>query len=99
MSQFDVRHLPPDAPKAGFTFVVKQPWRRGAACRHYPTWLFYEETIDAERECQLICSGCPVRAQCLQQALVEEGAAPAIDRYGVRGGLLPNERAKLRPNN
>ena len=99
MSRFELDHLPPEPPKAGFNFVVKQPWRKGAHCLRYPTWLFYEETDDAENECKLICRSCPVRAKCLATALVEEGTAPAEERYGVRAGLTPDERATLHGDN
>jgi WhiB family transcriptional regulator, redox-sensing transcriptional regulator len=39
-----------------------------------------------------ICHGCPVRAQCLSVSLRYWD----IGQYGVWGGLIPAERAKLR---
>ena len=97
MSRFDLNHLPPDVPKASFTFVVKQSWRDRRACRKYPTWLFYDDSDVADSEALLVCARCPVRAQCLNQALIEEKGIAAELRFGVRGGTLSHERATLRP--
>ena len=99
MSRFELDHLPPEPPKAGFNFVVKQPWRKGAACRNYPTWLFYDESDEGDDEAKLICASCPVHRQCLAQALIEEGRAPADERFGIRAGLTPEERATLHGDN
>jgi WhiB family redox-sensing transcriptional regulator len=40
-----------------------------------------------------VCRSCPVRVECLADALAEE--AEAAWRYGVRGGLTAGERAAL----
>jgi hypothetical protein len=41
------------------------------------------------------CEGCPVIAECLAAALAEEGTLAASNRYTIRGGLSPAERATL----
>lgn len=41
-----------------------------------------------------ICAGCPVVAECLADALRTEGSGGS-GRYGVRGGLSPDERADV----
>ena len=43
-----------------------------------------------------ICAGCPVRPDCLQAALDEESQANDQRIYGIRGGLTPEERTRLR---
>ena len=40
-----------------------------------------------------ICARCPVREQCLEDALLYEPYLPA--RHGMRGGMLPSERTAL----
>ena len=40
-----------------------------------------------------LCAGCPVKADCLADALAEEGDLSAKSRYLVRGGLTPRGRA------
>ena len=43
-----------------------------------------------------ICAACVVRVECLDAALVEEsGLSNREHIHGVRGGLLPRERARL----
>jgi WhiB family transcriptional regulator, redox-sensing transcriptional regulator len=37
-----------------------------------------------------ICAGCPVRPACLADAMASR------DGFGIRGGLTPNERQRLR---
>ena len=93
----EMNNLPKENPPAPF-LVESLPWMRGAKCRPYPTWLFYEEDDeDAINECSLICARCPVRRQCLAQALIEEKKLPAEERFGYRGGMTPAERATVTP--
>lgn len=58
-------------------------WRARAACRGMPTALFYQPVPTAALR---VCTGCPVRAQCLQVAFDH------ADPYGVWGGLTPADR-------
>lgn len=65
-------------------------WRARAACAgQVPDVWFLPET---EKEAIRICHGCPVRAECLADALTHEGAAET-GRYGIRGGLTPVQRS------
>lgn len=41
------------------------------------------------------CLACPVRAQCLEQALRLEGDTPSRMRFGIFGALTPTERFSL----
>jgi WhiB family redox-sensing transcriptional regulator len=63
-----------------------------AACRDVPTDTFYPERGDplGTGPAKRICAGCPVRAECLADAL-ERG-----DPWGVWGGLSERERRRLK---
>jgi hypothetical protein len=71
---------------------VEQPPRdTGAACAGIPTEVFYERKHLAHA--LKVCGTCPLaeRMACLQ----EEMARPAIEQYGVRGGLIASHRKKI----
>lgn len=70
-------------------------WRRVAACRDVdPEWFFpasekgpdHDEQVERAKH---VCAGCPVRAECLVEAL-------ARIPYGIAGGLTEEERRVLR---
>lgn len=67
-------------------------WIFKAACRDVPTAVFYPEPKkgpggpDLYREAKAICDGCPVKQACLDHALDND------ERWGVWGGLSPNQR-------
>lgn len=70
----------------------------GAKCSPWMDDLFFPEKsgnghYEAARQ---ICGTCPVRQACLDVAMQEEGNLSAPSRYGMRGGLTPDERYKLR---
>lgn len=67
-------------------------WRARAACRRVPQRVFYGSGPHAEA--RLICAECPVRLDCLEEALALEPMALCL-RFGVRGGLGPGERQVL----
>lgn len=77
-----------DSPAAPF-LVEKQPWLAHAACVGAATDVWFEEGFT--NEALDVCACCPVRKQCGEQALVEEGVAP-YGRYGVRGGMTAAQR-------
>lgn len=64
-----------------------------AACRGVPVDWFYASGRGATRPARAICQGCPVRLDCLADALEVEARLPY--RSGVRGGLTAGERAAL----
>jgi transposase len=41
------------------------------------------------------CFDCPVRERCLSAALEAEGTADVRRRYGIQGGMLPGDRARM----
>ena len=51
-------------------------------------------TYDATIEALAICGGCPVKTQCLTDALRIEKGTRSAERFSIRGGLTPTERAK-----
>lgn len=80
--------------------VDGEPWWNFANCRDTPdSWWFGEDGkgrisyLDA-LEC---CSTCPVKQECLDSAMAEEGTRGdwARHRFGVRGGLTPWQRTEL----
>jgi WhiB family transcriptional regulator, redox-sensing transcriptional regulator len=67
-------------------------WRAEAACRGTSTALFYPSLGDltAARHAKAVCATCPVRVECLEEAL-RDG-----ELFGIRGGLTPRERRRAR---
>ena len=66
-------------------------WRDLAACLHTDPESFFPEASNADAYARRVCACCPVRAECLEDAL-----APAQDRqHGIRGGLSANQRRAL----
>ncbi len=71
-------------------------WRRQAACASADPGLFHppdgwigQLAMQAAKQ---VCAGCPVRSDCLADALAWERPT---DRHGVLGGLTAAERARL----
>lgn len=59
----------------------RHAWRDHAACRGTNTENWYDEKLEAR--CLRICASCPVRQQCLDDAMRTEHGQEA---WGVRGG-------------
>jgi WhiB family redox-sensing transcriptional regulator len=72
-------------------------WRTDdAACRGADIELFYPEGPKAAartKAARLICSGCPVKAKCLEVHMDEEKSGGG--RYGIKGALTAEERRAL----
>lgn len=68
-------------------------WSKGAQC--LDQWVLFDADHLKEGVAATLCAACPVIAECLSAAVVEEGSLIARNRYGVRGGLSPDERAAL----
>lgn len=71
-------------------------WLDRAACRGRPTDWWYPGQGDrfTQRVAVMVCRGCPVRAECLAEALAAE--ASATYQFGIRGGLTAEARVALR---
>jgi WhiB family redox-sensing transcriptional regulator len=73
------------------------PWRRDAACRNFPTELFFPighgpRALAQANQAKRICSECPVRPDCLDYALATNV------QFGVFGGMSEDERRRARRN-
>jgi hypothetical protein len=73
-----------------------ESWRKRAACLGAPIDLFFPsrfQTGSPYKEGKQFCEVCPVTAECLK---LSELNIPTGDRYGLFGGLTPNERRSKR---
>lgn len=77
----------PDAP------VWHTPWRERAICRPDVDWFPHENDHRAISGLKAICAACPVRAECLDDALTYPKTS---DQWGIFGGLTPTERQTIR---
>lgn len=64
-------------------------WQDLALCAEVGGDMFFPETNQSTRAQKVVCESCPVRAECLQWALVND------ERFGVWGGLSATERRRL----
>jgi WhiB family transcriptional regulator, redox-sensing transcriptional regulator len=64
-------------------------WREQAACRGCPPAVFFPSDETEDNEAKAVCASCPVRVDCLFDALL------AREIEGVRGGLNERERKTL----
>ena len=65
-------------------------WQERALCAQTDPEAFFPEKGGSTREAKRICSGCDVRAECLEYALTND------ERFGIWGGLSERERRRLR---
>ncbi|HEX5349733.1 MAG TPA: WhiB family transcriptional regulator [Pseudonocardiaceae bacterium] len=68
----------------------EQDWQERALCAQTDPEAFFPEKGGSTREAKLICSGCEVRAECLEYALAFD------ERFGIWGGLSERERRRLK---
>ena len=65
-------------------------WQERALCAQTDPEAFFPEKGGSTREAKKICTGCEVRAECLEYALSND------ERFGIWGGLSERERRRLR---
>mgnify|MGYP000432125939 FL=1 len=65
-------------------------WQADAVCAQTDPEAFFPEKGGSTRDAKRICSGCDVKAQCLDYALAND------ERFGIWGGLSERERRKLK---
>lgn len=78
-------------------------WQDDAACRDIGWGLFLPlDDDDANQwnsntyaDGKAVCEVCPVRGDCLDDAMAREGDSAHQYRVGLWGGLTPNQRAVL----
>ena len=66
-----------------------EEWQDRAACRDVPVQLFFPPAEHEGDEAKAMCAICEVRQPCLEYAIA------AGERFGVWGGLTPQERRSL----
>lgn len=66
-----------------------QSWRTRAECRDLDPELFFIERHESAEEAKRVCARCPVRAECLDYALVTR------QRFGIWGGMGERQRRQL----
>ena len=67
-----------------------QSWQERALCAETDPEAFFPEKGGSTREAKRICTGCEVKAECLEYALSND------ERFGIWGGLSERERRRLR---
>lgn len=67
-------------------------WEKHGACVGTPTDLWFPAKTEQDKivAAKRICFGCPVREECLEDALVR------FNRHGIRGGTSEKERKVMR---
>jgi len=65
------------------------PWGDRAACRGMDSEPFFSSDPDTQHQALRTCQECPVRMECLMQALAVE------EEHGVWGGMLEADRRAL----
>jgi len=65
-------------------------WQEKALCAQTDPEAFFPEKGGSTREAKKICTGCEVKAQCLEYALAND------ERFGIWGGLSERERRRLK---
>lgn len=66
-----------------------EDWRNEGLCSQTDPESFYPEKGESTKDAKKICTGCEVRAQCLDYALTHD------ERFGVWGGLSERERNRI----
>jgi WhiB family redox-sensing transcriptional regulator len=70
--------------------TVEEQWQERALCAQTDPEAFFPEKGGSTREAKRICTGCEVRAECLDYALAHD------ERFGIWGGLSERERRRLK---
>lgn len=71
-----------------------QEWRDSALCAQTDPELFFPDKGESSLTAKRICGQCPVREECLQDAITNLTALQ--DLFGVRGGTSPKVRGRIR---
>ncbi|MFD8845505.1 WhiB family transcriptional regulator [Streptomyces pseudogriseolus] len=78
--------------RAPETLPNRLAWAARAACQGQDLALFFSDAEQKVAQAKQICAACPVRRECLDEALRAEGASIGD---GVFGGLTADERTEL----
>jgi WhiB family redox-sensing transcriptional regulator len=66
-----------------------QEWQDLAACRTIPVEMFFPPAEQEADDAKSVCDACTVREPCLEFAIT------AGERFGIWGGLTPQERRSI----
>jgi WhiB family redox-sensing transcriptional regulator len=86
----DTAATPAASPWTDLSPVGDASWRLEALCAETDPEAFFPEKGGSTRDAKRVCSGCTVRAECLEFALAND------ERFGIWGGLSERERRRLR---
>lgn len=70
--------------------MVIPDWVGDALCAQTDPEIFFPEKGKSSAEAKLVCRRCPVTEECLEFAIVTR------QKFGVWGGLSPDERSRVR---
>lgn len=70
--------------------MVIPDWVADALCAQTDPEIFFPEKGKSSAEAKLVCRSCPVAEECLEFAIVTR------QKFGVWGGLSPDERSRVR---
>lgn len=83
-------------------FAEPPAWTQDAPCQHewpHPDGREHKSPWDSDymsdKKAAELCADCPILEACLSAAMEEEGELIARNRYGIRGGKTPKQRAML----
>ena len=68
----------------------EESWQDRALCAKTDPEAFFPEKGGSTREAKKICTGCEVKAECLEYALAND------ERFGIWGGLSERERRRIK---
>src|SRR5699024_423264 len=68
----------------------QESWQERALCPQTDPEAFFPEKGGSTREAKKICTGCEVKAECLEYALAND------ERFGIWGGLSERERRRIK---
>lgn len=68
----------------------RSDWQERGLCAQTDPEAFFPDKGGSTREAKKICTGCEVKAECLEDALTKQ------ERFGIRGGLSERERRRRR---
>ena len=71
---------------------MREHWNERAACVGVDERIFFPPAGKTANHARQFCAACPVRAECLRDALKAELGER---RFGIYGGLMAPERAEL----
>jgi hypothetical protein len=77
------------AATKGFDLPSMPAWYEDALCAQVDQDMFFPEKGGPTNDARAVCAMCPVASKCLDYALANH------ERFGIWGGLVPEERRKL----